>query len=150
MSLLVKDVMVKSIVTIEAWATVRKAAELMNSHDIGCLIVVNERNPVGILTERDMLKRVLLQVGDPRKTRVGNVMSKPLITCRPETNIRDAIRLMNQFRIKKLPVVQDNRLLGLISITDIVSSLGYFEHIISSLCARCQYRKQQFNEIATE
>jgi len=142
-SLKVKDVMVTNIITIEAGATARKAAELMNRHDIGCLVVVNNDKPIGIVTERDMLKRVMLQLRDPRRSRVSHIMSKPLITTSPETDLRDAVGLMNERRIKKLPVVEEGRLLGLISITDIVRSLAYFEHVVGSLCARCQYGKQQ-------
>jgi len=143
MSLRVRDVMVTNIITIEAGATARKAAELMNRHDIGCLIVVNDSKPIGIVTERDMLKRIVLQLRDPRRVRVSYIMSKPLLTTSPETDLRDAVSVMNERRIKKLPVVEDGRLLGLLSITDIVRSLAYFEHVVSSLCARCQYGKQQ-------
>lgn len=143
MSLKVEDVMVANLITIEAGATARKAAELMNRHDIGCLIVVNNGNPIGIVTERDMLKRVMLQLRDPKRTRVSYIMSKPLITTAPETDLRDAVGLMNERRIKKLPVVKEGQLIGLISITDIVRSLAYFEHVVGSLCARCLYGKQQ-------
>jgi len=135
--------MVTNIITVEAGATARKAAELMNRHDIGCLIVVNEDKPIGIVTERDMIKRVLLQLRDPRRSRVSYIMSKPLIATSPDTDLRDAINLMNERRIKKLPVIDDERLLGLLSMTDIVRSLAYFEHVVGSLCARCQYGKQQ-------
>jgi len=153
MSLQVKDVMVTNIITIEAWASVKKAAELMNRHDIGCIIVVDGARPIGIVTERDMLKRVLLQMRDPHKVRVSRIMSKPLITSKPETEIRKAVRTMNERRIKKLPVVEGGHLLGLVSLTDVVRSLAYFEHVISSLCARCKWGKpQQENliEIAPE
>ncbi|HKZ95298.1 MAG TPA: CBS domain-containing protein [Candidatus Bathyarchaeia archaeon] len=143
MSLKVEDVMVTNLITIEVGATARKAAELMNHHDIGCLIVISSDRPVGIVTERDMLKRVVLQLRDPRRTRVSYIMSKPLITTSPQTDLRDAINLMNERRIKKLPVVEGEQLLGLLSITDIVRSLAYFEHVVGSLCARCQFGKQQ-------
>jgi len=143
MSLKVKDVMVTNIITIEAGATARKAAELMNRHDIGCIIVVNYDKPIGIVTERDMLKRIMLQGRDPRRSRISYIMSKPLITISPETDLREAINLMTERRIKKLPVVEDSNLLGLLSITDIVRSLAYFEHVVASLCARCQYGKQE-------
>ena len=143
MALKVKDVMVTNIITIEAGATARKAAELMNRHDIGCMIVVNYEKPIGIVTERDMLKRVMLQGRDPRRARISLIMSKPLITVSPETDLREAINLMTERRIKKLPVVEDGNLRGLLSITDIVRSLAYFEHVVASLCARCQYGKQE-------
>ncbi len=143
MSLKVKDVMVTNIITIEAGATARKAAELMNRHDIGCIIVVNYDKPIGIVTERDMLKRIMLQGRDSRRSRISYIMSKPLITVSPETDLREAITLMTERRIKKLPVVEDGNLRGLLSITDTVRSLAYFEHVVESLCARCQYGKEQ-------
>ncbi|MDH5782970.1 MAG: CBS domain-containing protein [Candidatus Bathyarchaeota archaeon] len=141
MSLLVKDVMTKNVITLDSSAPVKKVAELMDKHDIGCVIVMNEGKPIGIITERDMLKRVLLQFRDPRMTRVNDIMSTPLITSNPETNVREAVRLMNERRIKKLPVVEASHLIGLLTITDLVRSLAYFEHMITSLCSRCKWGK---------
>jgi len=143
MSLQVKDVMVKNLITVEAEDTVKKAAELMDKHDIGCLIVINYSNPIGIVTERDMLKKVILERRDPGKLKVGNIMSAPLITSHPTAEVRDAVRLMNERRIKKLPVMEDGNLIGLVSLTDVMRSLAYFEHVVSSLCARCQHGKKQ-------
>jgi len=150
MSLKVKDLMVTNLITIDAEATVQKAVELMDKHDIGCLIVISYGNPVGIITERDMFRRVLLQKRDIAKTRVGNIMSAPLMTSTPQTDIRDAVRLMNERRIKKLPVVEEGELIGLVSLTDIMRSLAYFEHVISSLCARCQRGKEQQVDLAEQ
>jgi CBS domain-containing protein len=135
--------MVKDIITVEAEETAKKAAELMDKHNIGCLIVINFGNPIGIVTERDMLKKVVLERRDPGRVKVGNIMSAPLITSHPQADIRDAVRLMNERRIKKLPVIEDGALIGLVSLTDVMRSLAYFEHVISSLCARCQQGKQQ-------
>ena len=143
MSLQVKDVMVKNLITVEAEDTVKKAAELMDKHDIGCLIVINYGNPIGIVTERDMLKKVVVERKDPGRTKVGNIMSGPLVTSHPQAEIRDAVRRMNERRIKKLPVIEDGNLIGLVSLTDVMRSLAYFEHVVSSLCARCQHGKQQ-------
>jgi CBS domain-containing protein len=143
MSLQVKDVMVKDIIMVEAEESVRKAAELMDKHNIGCLIVINFGNPIGIVTERDMLKKVVLERRDPGKVKVGHIMSAPLITSHPQADIRDAVRLMNERRIKKLPVIEDGNLVGLVSLTDVMRSLAYFEHVISSLCARCQGKQQK-------
>jgi CBS domain-containing protein len=145
LSLQVKDVMVTNLITIDASASVKQAAELMDKHDIGCLIIINYENPVGIVTERDMMRRILLKKRDPDKTEVGNIMSAPLITAQPQTDIRDAVRLMNERRIKKLPVMDGGQLVGLVSLTDIMRSLAYFEHVVSSLCSRCQLGKQPLN-----
>jgi CBS domain-containing protein len=143
MSLKVKDVMATDIITIEAWATAKKAAELMNQHDSGCIVVLSNGRPSGILTERDILERVLLQSKDPGKTRVSYVMSKPLVTVSPQTDIQEAVNIMNERRIEKLPVVEDRHLQGLVSITDITRSIAYFEYMFSSLCAHCKLGKQQ-------
>jgi len=145
LSLQVKDVMVTNLITIDASASVKNAAELMDKHDIGCLIIINYGNPVGIVTERDMMRRILLHKRDADKTEVGNIMSAPLITAQPQTDIRDAVRLMNERRIKKLPIMDAGQLVGLVSLTDIMRSLAYFEHVVSSLCSRCQLGKQPLN-----
>jgi len=135
MSLSVREVMTKNVMTIESSAPTKEAAEVMDKHDIGCLIVMNEGKPVGIVTERDMLKRVLLQFRDPRITRVSDIMSTPLIASSPETELREAMKLMNKRRIKKLPVVEDGLVIGLITLTDVVRSIGYLEHVIASLAS---------------
>jgi CBS domain-containing protein len=134
--------MVTNLITVDASASVKQAAELMDKHDIGCLIIINYGNPVGIVTERDLMRRVLLKKRELDKTEVGNIMSAPLITAQPQTDIRDAVRLMNERRIKKLPVMDAGQLVGLVSLTDIMRSLAYFEHVVSSLCNRCQLGKQ--------
>lgn len=141
MSLLVKDVMTKNVMTIESSESVKTAVELMAKYDIGCLIVVSQGKPVGIITERDMLKRVLLKSIDPKIARVEDIMSTPLIASTPENELSEAMRLMNERRIKKLPVVKDDRLVGLLTTTDVFRSIGYFEHIITSLCSRCKWGK---------
>jgi CBS domain-containing protein len=141
MSLAVKEVMTKNVITIESSTPAKKAAELMDKHDIGCLIVVNEGKPIGIVTERDMLKRVLLQFKDPRITRVSDIMSTPLMVSTPDTELREAVRLMNERRIKKLAVVEGEVLIGLLSITDVVRSLAFLEHTITSLCSRCRWNQ---------
>jgi CBS domain-containing protein len=143
MSLKVRDVMVKNLITVGAETTVKEAAKLMNKHEIGCLVVMKREKPVGIVTERDMLKRVLLKSKDPKKTKVSKIMSKPLVVGEPQTDIRDAVRLMVEGGIKRLPVVEDGHVLGLVTFTDIVRSSAYFEHVISSFCSRCPWKKSQ-------
>jgi len=119
MILKVDDVMVEDIVTVDSDATVMEAVELMNKHEIGCLIVTRKEKAVGIVTERDFLKRVLAESRDPKKTKVRQIMSKPLIFGEPDMDIEDAARLMFRKKIKKLPVVENGRLLGLVTLTDL-------------------------------
>jgi len=121
MSLKIESVMVVDVVTVGAEATVGEAVELMNKNEIGCLVVVDEEEkPVGIITERDLLKRVLAKRKDPVRSKVKDIMSKPLVTGTPHMDIEAAVRLMFKHKIKKLPVVENGRLIGLVTLTDLV------------------------------
>jgi len=119
MSLNLEDVMVEEVVTVEADSTVQEAVDLMNEHEIGCIVVVLRGKPVGIITERDMLTRVLAKSIDPEKIKVSEVMSAPLIVGKPQMDVEDAVKLMFKAKIKKLPIVHDGRLLGLVTLTDL-------------------------------
>ncbi|MBS7647543.1 MAG: CBS domain-containing protein [Candidatus Bathyarchaeia archaeon] len=118
-SLKVEDVMVREVITIDENATVKEAAEVMNKFEIGCLIAVRKGKAVGIITERDMLKRVVAEAKDVHRTRVKDVMSSPLVVVEPSLELEEAVKLMFQMKIKKLPVVEGKRLVGLVSLTDI-------------------------------
>jgi len=122
MSLKLELIMVKEIVTVKANTTVKAAVELMNKHEIGCLIVVNDGKPVGIVTERDMLRRVIYESKKPERTRIINIMSKPLISTTPKMSTGEAAKLMFERQIKKLPVVENGRLVGLVTLTDLMRS----------------------------
>ena len=114
--------MVGEVITIEANATVRKAIRLMNNREIGCLVVVQNGKPTGIVTERDMLKRVWVAGRDPRAAEVGEIMSKPLLFMEPEKEIEDAVKPMFKHKIKNLSLVENGSLVGLISLTDLIRS----------------------------
>ncbi|MGQ9460972.1 MAG: CBS domain-containing protein [Candidatus Bathyarchaeaceae archaeon] len=137
MSLKIENVMVVDVVTVEAEATVKEAVELMNRHEIGCLVVVDdEEKPVGILTERDLLKRVLANRKDPAKSKVKDIMSKPLVTGTPHMEVEDAVRLMFKHKIKKLPVIEDSRLVGLVTLTDLVRFQPQIIRILKELSSK--------------
>ena len=101
----VKDVMVTDLVTVKADISVKKAVKVMNDFEIGCLIVVEKGQAIGIVTERDILKRVVVEGRNPEETLVRDIMSKPLIVTSPETSLEEAIESMFKHKIKKLPVV---------------------------------------------
>jgi len=119
MSLKVEDAMVKEVITIDEKSMIKEAADVMNRFEIGCLIVTKNRKAVGILTERDLLTRVVSQTKNPRKTKVETVMSKPLIVVEPDMDLEEAAKLMFKLKIKKLPVVENGRLIGLVTLTDL-------------------------------
>ena len=122
MSQKLRKIMVEKVVTIAPSATAMKAAELMNMHEIGCLVVVDHEKPVGILTERDMLKRIVCRSRPSKTMRVVDLMSKPLITGSPDMRAGDAAKLVFERNIKKLPVVENGRLVGLVTLTDLLRS----------------------------
>jgi len=112
--------MVTDVVTVEPDVDVRRAVRAMNDFEIGCLVVVEAGRVVGILTERDVLKRVVDEGRKPEETRVREVMSKPPITISPDVDLETAIELMFKHKIKKLPVVENSKLVGLVTFTDLV------------------------------
>ena len=115
----VKDVMVKEIVTVNPTTKIRDAVELMNKNQIGCLVVTRKGKPVGIMTERDVLKKIVCRCKNPEQTRVSEIMSKPLIVGRVDMDWLEAVKLMLDRNIKKLPILDDERLVGLVTLTDI-------------------------------
>jgi signal-transduction protein with cAMP-binding, CBS, and nucleotidyltransferase domain len=126
----IKDVMVKGVITIDNTETVRKAAEVMSKLGISCLIALKKRKAAGILTEMDLLKRVIAEGKDPNTTKVTEIMSSPLIM-----DLGEAVELMFNKKIKKLPVVQGDRLMGLITLTDIARGAPEMLKIIRQLAA---------------
>ncbi len=121
MSIKIENIMVGDVLTILTEATVKEAVDLMNTNEIGCLVVVDdEEKPVGIMTERDLLKRVLAKRIDPEKIKVKKIMSKPLVTGTPHMDLEATARLMFKKKIKKLPIVENGRLVGLVTLTDLL------------------------------
>ena len=115
----VKDVMVREIITVNSPTKIRDAVELMNKKQIGCLVVTRKGSPVGIMTERDVLKKIVCSCKNPEQTRVSEIMSKPLIVGRVDMDWLEAVQLMLDRNIKKLPILDGERLVGLVTLTDI-------------------------------
>jgi CBS domain-containing protein len=118
-SLKVDDVMTMDVITIDENASVKEAADIMNQQGISCLIAVRKGKAIGIITERDLLKRVIVETKNAKKTKVREIMSSPLEVVAPGTNLESALRLMFEKKIKKIAIVEKKRLLGLVSLTDI-------------------------------
>ncbi|MBN1245065.1 CBS domain-containing protein [Candidatus Bathyarchaeota archaeon] len=118
-TLKVEDVMTKEVITIDENATVKEAAEIMDKNEISCLIALRKGRAIGIITERDLLKRVIVEAKNPEKTKVEAVMSSPLEVVDVGTDLEKALRLMFLKKIKKMPVVDKDSILGLVSLTDI-------------------------------
>ena len=115
-----EDVMVHNVVSVKGTMTIEDAVKLMNERGIGSLVVMERGKPAGIVTERDMLTRVLLTSNDPKTTEVSKIMSKPLIVGTTQMKLEEAVRLMIKHKIKKLPVIKDGDLVGLMTLTDVL------------------------------
>lgn len=136
MTLKVEDVMVKEVITIDEELTIKEAAEIMNKFEIGCVIAVRKGKAMGIVTERDMLKRVVGEGKDASAMKVKDVMTSPLVVAEPTMDLAEAVKLMFQMKIKKLPVVDGKRLVGLVSLTDIARFQPQMITILKQLAAR--------------
>lgn len=111
--------MIKEVISIDLEASVQDAANLMAQHEIGSLVVTEKRKPVGIITERDLLSRVLATGKHAEATTVKAIMSKPLICGNPEMDADEAARFMVNNKIKKLPIVEGGHLIGIMTLTDL-------------------------------
>jgi len=120
--LIVKDLMSKNVVSIDSEATVKDAASKMAQQEIGSLVVIEQNKPVGIVTERDLLSRVLALGRNAEATRVKMVMSKPLICAGPDMDVTEATRFMVAKGIKKLPITQEGHLIGILTLTDLCAA----------------------------
>ncbi len=119
----VKDIMTTDVVSIGVDNSVFEAAEIMSSCELGCLVILDGDVPVGIVTERDFVRRVVAKKlsGD---TKISEIMSKSLITIDPDASIKEAARVMSRNGIRRLPVLKQNRLVGIVVAADFVRNLG--------------------------
>ena len=120
--MLVKDVMSSPVITVNEEETVEKVAQLMDKYRLGCIIVTSkDGKPIGIITERDLVIRVLAKNLLPSKLKAKDVMSSPLMTINPDATISEAARMMSRLNIRRLGVVYRGELVGIISSKDVLA-----------------------------
>ena len=115
----VKDVMKTDLVTIDASESIKEAANMMDQKNVGCVIVTKENQPIGILTERDFVKRIASK-DTPLTSPLSDVMSSPLISIAPDETVWEAAQLMKSKNIHKLPIQEGNEITGIVTTTDLV------------------------------
>jgi CBS domain-containing protein len=126
----IRSLMVKKVFTLQASASAYEAVKLMNQNKIGSLVIVRNGETVGILTERDLLERVLEKCKNPKETHVFEVMTNHVITGNPDMEIPEAARLMFENKVKKLPIVEGNARVGIVTLTDIARATSVDEETI--------------------
>ncbi|MEM2917352.1 MAG: CBS domain-containing protein [Candidatus Bathyarchaeia archaeon] len=120
--MLVKDVMSSPVITVDENKTVNEVAKLMDEHGLGCIIVTGkEGKPLGIITEKDLVSRVLAKNILPSRLTAKEVMTTPLITIDPSETLSDAARRMSRLNIRRLGVIYKGELVGIISSKDILA-----------------------------
>jgi CBS domain-containing protein len=121
------DIMTENVVYCSPNDSAARAAQLMKTEDIGPVLIVDNddsRTLVGIVTDRDLALKVVAEGRDPNTTRVAEVMSKKLVTCRADDDVDVAVQAMGQYQLRRIPVVgEDMRLLGIISQADVATRM---------------------------
>jgi CBS domain-containing protein len=120
----VTEIMTESpIDTVERGLTVAFAAGVMKERARGSLVVVEKGKPVGIITERDLVRRVIAENKSPATTKIGDIMSEPLISVGPEATVSNIATIMYKNGIRRLPVIEEGRLLGIVTATDLARTM---------------------------
>lgn len=117
----VKDVMSSPVRTVRESDNVTKVAKTMARNGVGSVVVVDrKRNPLGMITEKDVVRRVAAKGLHPNKIKAGKIMSKPLRTVEPTLDVKEAARRMKQLKVKRFAVMEAGKLVGIVTGTDIV------------------------------
>ncbi|MFH1921524.1 MAG: CBS domain-containing protein [Planctomycetota bacterium] len=121
----VSEIMATEVATIPRKATVAEAAEVMRTHEISCILALDGTETVGILTKKDILKRVVAKRLSPGRTAVEQAMSAPVITITPSLSVFSASRMMAEKRLRRLVVMEGDRLCGIVGQTDVFRAVGH-------------------------
>jgi CBS domain-containing protein len=118
----VRDAMTADPRSVGASASVVEAARLMREEHIGSLPITDDERLVGVITDRDITTRVVAEAADPKTTSVGEVCSRDLISVEPDKGLEEALELMARHQVRRLPVVESGRLVGIVAQADIALS----------------------------
>jgi len=115
----VEDVMIKNVITVEVSTSIRNTAKKMSEMNIGSIIVTKNGEPMGIITERDFVRRYAV-MGISLSNQVEDIMTLPLVTIDPNETVWEAAELMKIHNIHKIPVIKDKKLVGIITNSDLI------------------------------
>ena len=131
----IKDLMNPSVVTIEPTSSAALAARLISRHNVGVLPVCGaDRRLRGMVTDRDIVLRCIAAEEDPAQTMVRDIMTRSCATVSPGDDCREATRIMSARQVRRLPVVEEGRLVGMISLSDLARSRRFDMEAAQALC----------------
>jgi len=130
---LVRDVMSKDVKVVRPDSSVKEVVATMNKFDIGSIVVVQGDRPVGMITERDILRRIVQPCLAPETLTARQVMTSPVLTISKTASIDEAAKLMAKKKVKKLPVMDKQKLVGIVTLTDIVTRVPTMLSILEEL-----------------
>ena len=131
--MLVQEVMSKKIVSIDCNKTVLEACKVYSKNKVGSLVVMDKKIIVGIVTERDTIERVILKNKNPTKTKVRDIMTPNIITVHALAPMERAAQIMREHHIKKLPVILNNEIVGIVTDTDLSRTIDVFSEAIEEM-----------------
>jgi CBS domain-containing protein len=130
----VSEVMTRGVELVDPEATVQQAAAVMAEHDIGAVPIGSEQSLQGILTDRDIILRVVVEGHDPKQVRVREVMSPNLFTCREDDPLDTVFQQMSEHQVRRLPVVDEGgRVLGIVTMSDLARGQSEPERAVEAL-----------------
>lgn len=133
--MLVKDLMTPSVVSVEPTSSAALAARLISRHNVGMLPVCSpDRRLRGVVTDRDIVLRCVAAEEDPAQTPVRDIMTRGCVTVSPDDDCRKATQLMSQQQVRRLPVVDKGKLVGMLSLGDVAKSHRYDMEAAQALC----------------
>jgi CBS domain-containing protein len=138
--ILVKDIMSKPVITIEQTKTAKDAGALMKKYRKGCLVITKKRKPVGIISDSDLIKKVIAADLKSSKVKLSKIMSRPILVVKPDEDVMQAAKKMKNSNIHRLPVLENDKVVGLLSLSDIARASP---EMINLLESRLKMKEEQ-------
>ena len=133
--LLVRDVMVSPVITVREDDTIDKVAEIMDKHGVGSVIVASSNGePVGVITARDIVRKVVARGLEPSRVKAADVMSSPIIEIGADEDVREAARKMARFDVRRLIVKHKGKMVGIVTSKDLLSILPSLIDVVLEKC----------------
>ena len=134
------DAMTCMPISVSSLTTLKECANVMEKHHVGSLLIIDDKKLLGLVSEKDIVRKAVGKISNPERLLAKDIMESHLHTIRPEEDIADALTMMNDYNIRHLPVMDDNKLIGLITAKDI---LKIQPHLFETLAETIELREQE-------